>query len=260
MPVKVNRAMINSLGAYFQRRYEPNFSWVNAVSAALLFPELRAFWPSSSVDESGNAYDLSGQGRILSNSSTTTGVAGLAPYIDFIAASNTYLFRADEKGLDCSDGLTLFSWTWFDAPAIGADTGILTKWQTTSADRCYTLYKTAANKPTFSISSDGGGVNVFTVAGTASIAAGAWHFLAGRFTASAELALYDNGVWATNIVGIPAGIFDGAGSFLAGAGGGGTPTLFLDGRMSLFGICAYPASNAIIEAYYQQTRAMFGVT
>ncbi len=253
-------SLIKALKADFQMRYEPNFAWVNAVSAALLLPELRAFWPGSSFDENNQALDLSGQARTLANPAVipaTRSTAGLSPYVNFVRANSQYLRRLDEAGLDVTGGLTLFCWAYFDITSMASNVGLLSKWQTTSNDRSYLLYKTNINTPTFNVTSLGTAVSSVGVAGAA-VTSAAWYFLAGRFTPSVEVALFVNGTWTTNAVGIPASIFSGAANLLAGAYGGGTPTAFLGGRMALFGVCAAAVPNAIVNAYFEQTRALFG--
>ncbi len=261
MVVFRNSALFRALRGEFQVRDEPNFAWVNAVGAALLLPELRAFWPGSSFDENNQAFDLSGQGRTLANPAVvpaTRSTAGLAPYVNFVRANSQYLRRLDEAGLDVTGGLTCFCWAYFDVTSMANNVGLLSKWQTTTNDRSYLLYKTNANQPLFNVTSLGTAGSSVSVAGSA-VTSAAWYFLAGRFTPGVELAIFINGTWVTNAAGIPAAIFSGAANFLAGAYGGGTPTAFLGGRMALFGLCAAAVPNAIVNAYFEQTRALFGV-
>lgn len=47
--------------------YAPTTSWGNIVSMNLGYPGLRGYWPMTSVDENDDVYDLSGQGRTLTD-------------------------------------------------------------------------------------------------------------------------------------------------------------------------------------------------
>lgn len=257
-----NPENIALLSADLQLRYEPNFAWVNAISAGLMLPALRAFWPMSSADESGNALDLSGQGRTLSyNGNPAYSAVGLAPFLNLDGAGD-YLSRADEAGLDITGtettvgaalrGLTILG--WFEADAFGAAAGLMGKWAA-AGNRSYLLYKLAADTPRFSVSGDGTAEVAVTAA---SAMTAAWYCIAGRFTPSTELALFVNGVKTTNLAGVPASIYSGNASFTIG--GYDSPVAnFLDGRPSLCALCAAALPDCFVNAFYEQTRALYGV-
>src|SRR4030042_5924133 len=81
---------------------------------------LRGYWPMSSVNENGNSYDLSGQGRVLTNNNTVPfGIYDLLPYADFTPGSSEYFSRPDEAGLVISGALTIGCWAWLDTLASG---------------------------------------------------------------------------------------------------------------------------------------------
>ena len=63
-----NDPLIDSLRTEFVSLYAPTTTWGNIMSMNLGLPGLRGFWPFSSVDESGDIYDLSGQSRTMTNS------------------------------------------------------------------------------------------------------------------------------------------------------------------------------------------------
>ena len=124
-----NPEMVNLLRADFQGRYEPNFAWVNAISAGLALPALRAFWPMSSADyaAASRARDIAGSGYHLTPTNTIQFVhANLYFYASF-GGTNEYLSRADGGAANWADitgtegyipsgqrGLTLGGWFWFD--------------------------------------------------------------------------------------------------------------------------------------------------
>ena len=265
---KRNAEMVELLRPDFQARYEPNFAWVNAVSAFLLLPGLRGFWPMSSISNAGNAYDLSGQGRTL----TYTGnplynVVGLAPYIDLDGAGD-YLTRADEADLDITGaatvlatdlrGLTMGGWFWIDSLAPGADDAFIGKWNTVGDQRSYLLnFTDASNSVSFSVSSLGTAVTVVTVT-SAAITAAAWHFMVGRFDPSTEINVWVDNVEVVNAVGTPASIYSGTANLNIGAHSNGATGL-LDGRASLCFLCAAFLPDAHIKQLWEQTRALYGV-
>src|SRR5690606_17145480 len=68
----------------------------------------------SSTDNSGAVYDLSGQGRILTNANVGVGVlANGLPYGNF-NGTTAQLTRADEAGLDITGALTFGGWFYLN--------------------------------------------------------------------------------------------------------------------------------------------------
>jgi hypothetical protein len=233
-----------------------------AISAFLNLPGLRGFWPMSSFNESGNAYDLSGQGRILTyNGNPTYNFAGLVPYID-LDGTGDYLSRADEAGLDilgtesyvvaAARGLTLGGWFWLGAS--GAVQSLITK-EDGAVQRSYFLTTNVIDQIVFRVTTDGSTL-VAVTHGTALVTS-TWYFLVGRFDPSAELKIWVNRDSTPNAVGIPASIFNGNAAFVVGGRSGGGA--LLTGRASLCFLCACALSDTIIGALFQQTRVLFGV-
>jgi hypothetical protein len=185
----------------------------------------------------------------------------LAPYMDFVAASSQYLEYVNEvqfqiigdEAYIANPGLTFGGWFWCDAPSMGAIVGFISKYNAAGNLRCYVLYKSATDFPTLKVSTNG--VVDVTVTHTTAMVVSTWYHIVGRFTPSAELAIYLNNVKVTNAVGIPATLFNGAVSLLIGD----ILATYLDGRASQCFICAAALSDAQIGMLYQQTRAMFGV-
>lgn len=62
-----NDKMIDGLRVEYVSLYAPTTTWGSIISMNLGLPGLRGYWPLTSVDENGDIYDLSGQGRVLSS-------------------------------------------------------------------------------------------------------------------------------------------------------------------------------------------------
>lgn len=244
-----NDDLHNWLEGRFVYRADPTLSWVSAVSAGLFLPQLRAFWPMSSVSQLSQAADLSGQARTLSNNGAVTwGITGVIPHAVFVAASSQYLSRADEAALDGGTALTVGGWFEFDG--LGAAAGLLSKWETTGNQRGYRIFKADNDTIAGSISVDGTLVDTIT---SAAITVAGWYFVALRFTASTELALFVSGV-KTTAASSRATIFNNTGAFEIGRSAGGS---YLDGSATLCFVAAAALPDLIINTFYWRTRAMF---
>jgi hypothetical protein len=66
IPRKNDKA-IDANRAHYVKLYAPTTSWGNIVSMNLGYPGLRGYWPMTSLDENESVYDLSGQGRTLTD-------------------------------------------------------------------------------------------------------------------------------------------------------------------------------------------------
>lgn len=256
-----NNEMVNLLRADFQARYEPNYAWQHAVSAYMNLPGLRAFYPFTSVNESGNPLDVSGQGRTLTNVNLPTfNIDGLVTYANFNGTTQSFT-RADEAGLDFTGtdthnnaairGFTIAMWIYinnyngfqaliakYNATAIGSNYGIsLNAAGTTSAMGIYT----------------GGSSFDTTFAGT--ISTGAWHFCCYRYLPSTKTGIFVDGVETTRTVGVPASLNNSAIALTVGASIGNNN---FDGRMALLGLYAACISDSQLSALYENTRPAFG--
>lgn len=249
-----NSEMVSLLTSDLQARNEPNFAIANAVSTFLMLPELRGFWPFSSINENGAALDLSGQARTLTNNGAAPrATAGLVPYVSFNGTTQWYS-RADEAGLDITGALTIGQWIYFNNAA-----GASIEWGINktgaSGNFGYGVRRLATSGlPDFYISSTGS--NFPSAVGTDALAAGTWYFLAGRFSPSTEIALFVNQDKFVNTTGIPAAIFN---SSAALAFGGSNRAAGLAGRGTLGFVCAAALPDAMIYNLFEQTRSAFGV-
>ena len=235
-------------------------SW-GRCSNFLSLPGLRGFWPMSSFDEGGNAYDLSGQGRTLTyNGNPTYNYVGLAPYID-LDGTGDFLSRADEAGLDISgtesyvaaaaQGLTMGGWFYFNN--LDPNRSLINKWDAATNQRAY-LFQTNTDWR-FAVSNNGVASKWLMTGVTP--AAATWYFSVARFIPSTEVAIFVNMTKYADVTAIPASLFNsnvGLGVGGSAAGGGLWP-----GRISFCFLCATALSDTMIGALFQQTRNLFGV-
>jgi len=247
----------------FPRRNESSFAWKSACSQFQALTGLRGFWPTSSSDENGDCYDISGQGRTLTyHGNARYNTYGLAPgiYLDGVGA---YLSRADEAGLDITGnegpiaaamrGLTMGGWYRF-SNAAAATEYMLSKWDVVGNQRSYALLRNWAGAISFGLSSTG--ADAATSVTTGKPAAGEWFFAAGRFDNSGnEQKTWYNAETATaaNNNLIHAGTAD----FNMGAKHNGSDSM--TGRLSLQFLCAAALSDSVIFSIFEQSRSLFGV-
>ena len=259
-----NAPNVTLLAADFQARYEPQFSLAIVESLHCQLQGLRAFWPmgpNTAVGTNYHASDVASSYDIKTENNPLFSRYNLAPYVDFVAASSQYLEYLDitqfqiqgNEPFIANPGLTLGGWFWCDAASMGAAVGYMAKYNAVGNQQAYELYKGATDFPTFGISTDGIN-NVYAIHTTVQIV-GTWNHIVGRFTPSTELAIFLNGVKITNVVAIPATIFNSTASLRIGD----IRATYLDGRASQCFICAAWLSDAQIGMLYQAARPMFGV-
>ncbi len=240
-------------------RQERNSASGQAVSAYLMLHRLRAFWPLSSRDNTGLAYDLSGQDRHLTpiNGPPAT-VTGLVSVVGFDGI-NESLERADETGLDLPGALSIGAWVNFDNEASAIES-ILGK-RGVSGQLSYFLRRDATGEIRMTVSSDG---TATASVGTNGIAgAGQWYFVVGRYRSGAQslqVTLASTGIFeqADLTTGVPASIFNSTAAFRIGAGAT-TTTENMTGRLAFpFLIASGPNPN-VFSNLFQVTRPLFSV-
>lgn len=221
------------------------------VGEFLLLRGLRGFWPFSSTDNSGAVYDLSGQGRVLTNTNAAVGVlANGLPYGIF-NGTTSQLSRADEAGLDITGALTFGGWFYLNDLNTRA---IISKAAAAPNFGFQMAVITGTNKLRAQVSGNGTAITEFD--STATLAPATWQFLAARFTPSTEMASFVNASKTTYTTAIPAAIANTTASFIIGANGAGS---FLNGFSALNFLCAYNLSDATLARLYRHTRGLFGV-
>lgn len=272
MPEGYNAELLQGLRSTYQARYEPNFAWVNALSAFTLLEHQRGFWPMSSVDENLLVYDHSGQSRNLTDNNTVAyDTFNLIPYAAFISANSEFLSRADEAGLSITGALTLGCWVRpsDDDPAAGES--ILGKWKPDSDERSYLLDRrpvAAGNTFRFRISALGTNASITEL--DSSVAYGdvgvtatpeQWYFVVGRYIPQGSMDLFvsEGPRLYEFTTDYPAGIDDNDSDFriasIHGAAGVGVYELW--GDVTLAFICASALDDVVIYSLFYQTKALF---
>lgn len=241
---------------------ESGFTMGDVIGTLQMFPELRGLWPFSSVNESGNAYDLSGQGRILTNNGPAPRAFGnnIVPYAS-LNGSTQYFSRGDEAGLDITGALTIGGWfypTSFTAP-VSANTCVA-KSSNAAPNFGYLLdFVTEAGpvtKSRFFVSSNGTANT--QVSSASPVTAAAWYCLAGRFTPSTELALFTNNIKAVNTTSIPASLVNNGQPLTVGVLGAGVGN-WLTGYSTLCFLCAGLVPDSLLARFFEVSRGFFGV-
>ncbi len=226
-------------------------------------PGLVGFWPMSSVQRStGNAYDLSGQGRLLTyNGNPTYNIENdLVPYIDFDGTGDL-LARADETDLDILGTETIYNSSvrgltiggWFNPDRSGTFEHLTGK-EAAGVDLAYVIFMLAspALTPRFDING-----SVPTVVSSVTTVIGQWHFIVGRYVPSLTTDIYVDNIKTTQTIGVPAVNINTASSFSIGSESGGA--FSFDGQASLCFLSANALADAYINALFQQSRVLFGV-
>lgn len=221
-------------------------------------PALRGYWPFTSRDESGNVYDLSGQGRTLTNNSAAAfGLEGVVSY-GIGDGSADYFSRADEAGLSITGALSLVGWARSDDAPAGNET-LAGKWNTTGNQRSYVVRLTSTPDIRALVSSNGTAET--SVTSTVAYAAVTHFMYALVYTPSTSLTLYvsSNGLMVptTNTTSIPASIFDSTAAFAIGANGAGTEVL--DGWMSNVALSGVALSAGFVQWLFDSTRWGYSV-
>lgn len=242
--------------------YEYPRTYGALIGEYLSLPGLVAFWPFSSIDRSsGDAIDLSGQGRTL----TYTGnpvynlLNEVVSYID-LDGSGDFLTRADENDLDilgteaqyATDrrGLTMGAWVNIDD--VTGDQAIMGKWTSAGNLRQYRL-RSNAGVITLSISSNGTAEANYT---GESVNDAEWNFVCGTWTPSVSGVVWVNGVKTTSVSAV-ASLSNQTSAFRVGDRGDGTT--LLTGNIALPFLLANNLPDSRVQRLYNLGRLFFGV-
>lgn len=224
-------------------------------------PGLRGYWPMSVFDSSGNAIDLSANGRTLTyNGNPLYNVhASGAPYLT-LDGTGDYLSRADESALDfpgnesfvatAARGMTLGG--WFYVNALGSIQALMAK-DDVGANRQYSMYVNASNKLVGELFSGGSATSVTS---TGTYTAATWHLFVVRFQPSNNWSAFIDGVKTANTTSIPASIDNTGAALHIGAR---NAALLLTGRVSNCFACVENLSDTAIDDIYQNTKAFYGL-
>lgn len=260
-----NPQLIEWLSTDFPRRKSLSFAWGNIESIFQSLPMLRGYWNFASVDERGYPYDLSVQGRTLTNNGPCTyGVSGgIVPYAA-TGAAGQYLSRLTEAGLNPSYDLTLLCWFYPNSLVALSNLNLLGKYYAVLNRKQYLCAITNANGFSyFAVSTDG--INDVTVTGTSGANDTEWNFYAARYTPSTSLTVWMNpnksSDYDQNLIGVPASLYTGVNAVepFEVLRTNRARTLNNGSRMARVAICCASLSDTQVWAIYQLTRPYFGV-
>lgn len=230
-------------------------------SAFALLPALHGFWPMSASDASGDAIDQSGNSQMMSYNGGVYNLANV-PYIEFDGATD-YLAHTDiglyditgtESYIDASiRGLTVGGWFYANVtPSPGC--GLITK-SNIASQRSYSLVLGSDNS--VQMITSGNGSSYPLAQSAAAITLNQWFFAVGRFSPSAEINVYLNGVKSTN-TSAPAALFNCSTAIEIGRWGLNNARI-LNGRAALCFLCAAALPDGVLDNLYQVSRKLFGV-
>lgn len=239
--------------------------WGNVISSFQNIPGLVGFWPMSSVQRStGNAYDLSGQGRTLTyNGNPTYNIhQDFMPYID-LDGTGDFLRRSDETDLQITGieshnsipGLTFGG--WFNINTISAaNQTLIGKRGAAGGNRGgYYLSARVDTNIRLTVSVDGTAQTIVEFA--TGLVANTWLFIVGRYIAATELKVWINENTVINTTSIPASLFQNNGNFAIGATGFASNLLAGQATMNFLSANALP--DSLINGLRQQSRILLGV-
>jgi len=191
----VEMAVLKRLLAFWSAAVEVGARpFVSPLSAFLSLPGLRAFWPLSSVDENGDPYDLSGQGRTLTyNSSGSPGyrTRNFTPVAVLASRNNDYLSRSHESGLDIVGNLSFGLWLKV-LPGSG-DALVMGKSGPAGSLTWHIALENAAGTPRFRFYASTDGTTAVYSEQTPDTTSATWLFLLATYDPAGAPILYLNG-------------------------------------------------------------------
>ena len=270
MPPKNNDRLVTWLGSIFQKRYEPNFAYVNAYSSIAGLPGLRAMWTMGAHSAAGgHLLDPTANGAWLGNINTVPlGYEGLAP-VAILGGVNDYFARADggaNSWADCTGGETFINNAvrgmivggWFRLDRLTNLEGLIGKWAGVLAQNNYLLAFRGdlANDPIEFHCGNGGAVANATL--NFSPVAGTWYFCWGRYDrTSGDITVGVDNQTSVNAATGLGNLVDGTAPFNIGTYGSAI-AYCLQGRVSFCELCGMSLSDTIMKNAFHQTRALFG--
>ena len=219
-------------------------------------PGLRGYWPMSIVNSAGVAIDHAGASAdLLRTGAPTYGYDGNA-YVQLGVATDFLYNTAPVLGITGTEawiasslrGLTIGGWFLADSTPTTIS-GLISK-DGPDPQRGYILSWSATNVPGFSLSGNGS-----TTVGVSysDRSLDTWYFIVGRFTPSAEVAIFVNGDKAINTTSIPAAINVSTQNFEVGRYFNDNNRI-IEGRARDVFVCAAALSDETLSALYQATR------
>lgn len=252
---------LTALAAEYRRNLEVgHWQARELVSMFLGLPMLRAFWPMTSVDEGGDVYDLSGQGRTLTgNGALAFGVpaGGLAPSVDFGTLNlNRYLSRADEDGLNW-DGLDSFMALAWVKPSFAGGAAVWVP-LLSKGDESGTLeYGVWVHGSTLRLKVAAGDKE-YTAPESRALVDGAWNFIAAGYDGAAdEFVVFING-WFNRVQGNSPTLAATTDDFYVGRVDAGVGSRRWRGAMSMAGFYGEVLGQEVLASVYEGSRLAYG--
>lgn len=241
------------------------------VAPFLNLPGQVGLWAAGVTQRStGNLYDLSEQGRILTYNGNPA-VNLLNNFVPFYNLDGTgdFFSRADETDLDITAGETIFStdirgitlvgWFSLDVVTPAQARGLISK-DGIASQRSYGLYVTNTSNIQGFVSSDG---TASTITNGPVLTAGNYFMGWMRWKPSTYL---DAGInlpiapnYVRNTTSIPAGVFAGTAPFNIGCINSDGVNRVIDGRFVIGTLCATVLSDEWLAYLFNSTRGLFGV-
>ena len=217
-------------------------------------PGIQGYYPMSITGATGTSVNHTGGGGPL----TQTGVVPvgydgnsyrhLGNGTNFLAGSGLYGITGTETFISSAlRGLTVGGWFMVDTtPA--AIAGVISK-DGAAAQRGYVLAWTSADVVRFGVSLSGGSI---VQVNSPAAAISQWHFLAGRYIPSTEIAVFVDGDKTVNTTAIPSSIFVSSQAFEIGRHFNDNARVLHAKTRDVF-ICAAALSDEILEELRQSS-------
>ena len=262
-----NSQMVDNLRADLQPRYEPNFAWKGICGLYQALPALHAHWPMSAqinATQANYVSDVANNFHLANIGPAVHGLDDLIPYVS-LGGTPDKLFYADNAQFDIRGveanvlakqrGLTMGCWfRTAAAPGVGLFYALMAKWAAGGNQRAYQLF---LDEDMFlqGWTSDDGTAEVTNI-GTHALDLNEWNFCVMRYDPSTSVSLRVNGNEDT-FASAYASLFNSSAYFCVGANGATGGYNYCTGDYSMVFIAASVFSDSLVEAIWQQTRAMF---
>lgn len=242
------------------RLYAPIKAIADTLAAAqadvfIELPGLAGYYPMGVRNGVGHAVEHSGTGtNLLQTGTCPTGYDGnafvqLGNGTNFLGAVTVYGIIGTEAWIDASlRGLTIGGWFMLDTSPT-TQTGLVSK-DVASPNRGYVLGLTSSNLAFFNVSGDG--LTSLSITGTA-LTVSQWHFVAGRFSPSVELAVFVDSIKSVNTTSIPSSCFVSSQQFEVGRYFAQDARITHAKARDVF-ICASALSDDLLEQIRDATR------
>lgn len=241
------------------------------MSAFFAIPGLVGLWPQGFVNgaTAGSVVDLTGNQGDMANTTDvnwTRGGTDIDPPNAYVSYGNTGAHYFVGKNLaqfqiignesfnaTASLGLTIGG--WFLPTNNGTFSFMMSKWETTTLSKAYSLVHTTDNVE-FLIYS--GGNHLIIGTGDKFTNSSGFHFCVGRFQPGAELKVWRNRETAVNTTSIPTTIANGTGKIAIAARGDGTNKF--GGRGGICFVSNQYVEDGFIDQLYAASRGYYRPT